>query len=247
MAQIQYAYSGRHVLVTGGAQGIGFEVARQFLESGADVTIADFSPEGLAIAAKELSSFSRLQTSVLDVTDRVACRALADNLRGPLHVLINNAGITRDKSFAKMEDGDFDKVIQTNLTGVYNVTKALLPKFDSQAPKRIINIASVVALYGNFGQTNYAAAKAGVVGMTKTWAKELGRKGFTTNAVAPGFIRTKMTAAMPKDVLDGMASRVPVGRLGETAEIATACLYLASDDASYVNGAVLSVDGGMVI
>jgi 3-oxoacyl-[acyl-carrier protein] reductase len=166
-----------------------------------------------------------------------------------LHVLINNAGITRDKSFAKMADADFDAVIQTNLTGVYNITKSLFHRFD-EAPtvgKRIINISSIVALYGNFGQTNYVAAKAGVVGMTKTWARELARKGFTANAIAPGFIRTKMTEAMPKEVLEGINQKVPVGRLGEPTDIANACLFLASDEASYVNGIVFSVDGGLVL
>ncbi|MGZ3723782.1 MAG: SDR family oxidoreductase, partial [Bdellovibrionales bacterium] len=164
-----------------------------------------------------------------------------------LHVLVNNAGITRDKSLAKMTDDDFDKVINTNLTGVYNVTKALLNKFDAAQPKRIINLASIVALYGNFGQTNYVAAKAGVIGMTKTWARELGKKGFTSNAIAPGFILTKMVAAMPKDVLDGIAAKVPANRLGETRDIANACMFLASEEASYINGAVISVDGGLVL
>jgi 3-oxoacyl-[acyl-carrier protein] reductase len=172
---------------------------------------------------------------------------LAEALGSNINILVNNAGITRDKSLAKMTDEDFDKVIQTNLTGVYNVTKTLLNRFDVDSPKRIINMASVVALYGNFGQTNYAAAKAGVVGMTKTWARELGRKGFTVNAIAPGFILTKMTEAMPKEVLEGIAAKLPVGRLGETADIAAACLYLASDEAAYVNGTVLSVDGGLVL
>jgi 3-oxoacyl-[acyl-carrier protein] reductase len=247
MGHFQYSFANRNVLVTGGAQGIGFEIAKRFLEAEATVTIADYSPDALATAAKELAKFPKLKTMRLDVTDRASCKALADSMTTPLNVLINNAGITRDKSLAKMTEEDFDRVIQTNLTGVYNVTKALLEKFDPAQPKRIINMASVVALYGNFGQTNYAAAKAGVVGMTKTWARELGRKGFTSNAVAPGFIRTKMTEAMPKEVLDGITAKVPVARLGETADIANACLFLASDGASYVNGTVLSVDGGLVL
>ncbi len=245
--QLQFSFAARHVLVTGGAQGIGFEIAKRFLQAGATVTVADYSKDALAAAQAELKSYNQARFTVLNVTDRVSCAALAGELTLPLHVLVNNAGITRDKSLAKMEDADFDQVIQTNLTGIYNVTKALLNKFDPQAPKRIINMASVVALYGNFGQTNYAAAKAGVVGMTKTWAKELGRKGFTSNAIAPGFIRTKMTEAMPKEVLDGITGKVPVNRLGETSDIANACLFLASDSASYINGTVLSVDGGLVL
>ena len=246
MGQVKFQFNDRHVLVTGGAQGIGFEVAKSFLLAGAQVTIADYSEEGLKVAEKELSSIGSIQALRLDVTDRTSCQNLAQKLKSPLHVLVNNAGITRDKSFAKMSDADFDAVIQTNLTGVYNVTKTLLEKFDPNQPKRIINMASVVALYGNFGQTNYVAAKAGGIGMTKTWARELGKKGFTSNAVAPGFIRTKMTEAMPEDVLKGMAAKVPLARLGETSDIANACLFLASDNAAYINGAVISVDGGLV-
>lgn len=249
MSQLRFSFEDRHVLVTGAAQGIGFQIAKQFLTAGADVTIVDYKAEALAIAAKELGSPAKLRTLEVDVTDRASCTRLADSLKNPLHVLINNAGITRDKSFAKMTDADFDAVIQTNLTGVYNITKSLLHRFD-EAPtvgKRIINISSIVALYGNFGQTNYVAAKAGVVGMTKTWARELARKGFTANAIAPGFIRTKMTEAMPKEVLEGINQKVPAGRLGEPTDIANACLFLASDEASYVNGIVFSVDGGLVL
>ena len=143
---------------------------------------------------------------------------------------------------------DWNAVINTNLTGLFNVTKTLSEKFNADSKnKRIINISSVVGLYGNFGQTNYAAAKAGVIGMTKTLAKELGRKGFTVNAVAPGFIATAMTNAMPKEVLEQMAAKVPVTRLGSTADIANAVLFLSSDLASYINGTVISVDGGIVL
>jgi 3-oxoacyl-[acyl-carrier protein] reductase len=247
VAQLQFDFSSRNALVTGGAQGIGFEIAKRFLEAGAKTIIADYSPEALATAQAELKSFPNARFVRVDITDRSSCQHLAEQLTEPLHVLVNNAGITRDKSFAKMSDQEFDQVIQTNLTGIYNVTKAVFAKFDANQPKRIINMASVVALYGNFGQTNYAAAKAGVVGMTKTWAKEFGRKGFTCNAIAPGFIRTKMTEAMPKEVLEQIAAKVPVARMGETSDIANACLYLASDQASYVNGTVLSVDGGVVL
>lgn len=246
MGQVKFAFEGRHVLVTGAAQGIGFEIAKSFLKAGAQVTLADYATDALTSAENELKSFGKVAAIQLNVTDRASCQNLVQKLQSPLHVLVNNAGITRDKSFAKMADSDFDSVIQTNLTGVYNVTKALLEKFDPNQPKRIINMASVVALYGNFGQTNYVAAKAGVIGMTKTWARELGKKGFTSNAIAPGFIRTKMTEAMPKEVLEGMANKVPLARLGETADIANACLFLASDQAAYINGTVISVDGGLV-
>jgi 3-oxoacyl-[acyl-carrier protein] reductase len=146
-----------------------------------------------------------------------------------------------------MTDEDFDAVLRTNLTGLYNVTKATFDTFAADCgDKRIINMASVVALYGNFGQTNYVAAKAGVIGLTKTWAREFGRKGFTVNAIAPGFTLTQMVKAMPTEIVDGLAAKVPVGRLGAPEEIAHACLFLASHEAAYINGTTVSVDGGLV-
>lgn len=248
---LKYSFANKNVVVTGGAQGIGFEIAKLFLEAGARVTVADRSSAALENARRELSAFCDLVTATLDVGDRKSCKAFSESLACEVHILVNNAGITRDKSLAKMTDDDFDEVITTNLTGVFNVSKALLNKFatdpESNGSKRIINLASVVALYGNFGQTNYVAAKAGVVGMTKTWAKELGKKGFTVNAIAPGFIRTKMTEAMPREALEGIASKIPLARLGETRDIANACLFLASNEASYINGAVLCIDGGLVL
>lgn len=249
MNSIQFDFKGKHAVVTGGAQGIGFEIARQFLTAGASVTIWDYSADALQKCQSELNQFSsQLKTQKLDVTDRSSCQAAVAALSGPVDVLINNAGITRDKSFAKMGPEDWDAVINTNLTGLFNVTKSLFEKFNgSSSNKRIINISSVVGLYGNFGQANYAATKSGVIGLTRTLGKELGRKGFTVNAIAPGFIATAMTKAMPKEVLEGMQSKVPVNRLGEPADIAQACLFLASDAASYINGAVLSVDGGIVL
>jgi 3-oxoacyl-[acyl-carrier protein] reductase len=184
----------------------------------------------------------------VDVTDRNSVTAAAQNVIANPDILINNAGITRDKSFAKMTPEDWDAVIGTNLTGLFNVTKTLLEKFNaSSSHKRIVNISSVVGLYGNFGQTNYAAAKAGVIGMTKTWSKELGRKGFTVNAVAPGFIKTAMTNAMPPEVLQQMSAKVSVQRMGETSDIAQAVLFLSSESAAYINGTVISVDGGLTI
>ena len=247
MSNLNFSFTNKQVLVTGGAQGIGFELSKRFLAAGANVTIADFSAPALESARQELAAYPKLKTFALDVTDRKTCAQLAESFGGQLNIVINNAGITRDKSFVKMDNDDFDQVILTNLTGVYNVTKAMLTQFETAAPKRIVNMASIVALYGNFGQTNYVAAKAGVIGMTKTWARELGKKGFTVNAIAPGFIMTKMTAAMPKEVLESITNKVPVARMGETSDIANACLFLASDEAAYINGTVLSVDGGLVL
>lgn len=249
MSQVQFQFKDKHAIVTGGAQGIGFEITRQFLSAGAHVTVWDYSKEALQKCQSELSSFgAQLKTNPLDVTDRKSCQQAVAALSSNVDILVNNAGITRDKSFAKMAPEDWDAVIATNLTGLFNVTKSVFEKFPADSKnKRIINISSVVALYGNFGQTNYVAAKSGVIGMTKTWAKEFGRKGFTVNAIAPGFIATAMTKAMPKEVLEQIAAKVPVARMGEPADIAAACLFLASDAASYINGTVLSVDGGVVI
>ena len=249
MSEVQFKFDNKFAIVTGGAQGIGFTIARSFLQAGAHVSIWDYSAGALATAQAELSQFSdRLHTAQVDVTNRDSVANAVKTLPKAVDILVNNAGITRDKSFAKMGNDDWDAVINTNLTGLFNVTKALLESFNAQSgQKRIVNISSVVGLYGNFGQTNYAAAKAGVIGMTKTWGKELGRKGFTVNAIAPGFIKTAMTNAMPAEVLQQMASKVSAQRLGETSDIANATLFLSSDSASYINGTVISVDGGLVI
>ncbi len=247
MTKLQFSFENKNVVVTGGASGIGFDIARHFLQAGAQVTIWDYSQEALEKAQAELGQWkSQLKVASVNVTNRDQLAQAAAALP-KVDILVNNAGITKDKSFAKMTNEDFDSVIQVNLTGLFNVTKALLDKFTEPTGKRIINISSVVALYGNFGQTNYVAAKAGVIGMTKTWARELGKKGFCVNAIAPGFIKTAMTTAMPPEVLQGMAAKVPVARLGETSDIANAVLFLSSDQAAYINGTVLSVDGGLVL
>lgn len=249
MKNVQFDFQSKTVVVTGAASGIGFKLASVFLEAGARVSLWDYSEAALKNAQMELSRFqSQMHTAVVDVTNRSSVQAATQSLPWPVDVVINNAGITRDKSFAKLLPEDWDAVIQTNLTGLFNVTKSLFEKFNpSSQHRRIINISSVVGLYGNFGQSNYAAAKAGVIGLTKTWAKEMGKKGFTVNAVAPGFIKTAMTNAMPQEVLDQMAAKVPVARLGEVDDIANACLFLASEQASYINGTVISVDGGIVL
>lgn len=247
---LSFNFTNKSVVVTGGAQGIGFEMTKNFLSAGARVAIWDYNQETLAAAEKELADFSdRLVTCHVDVTKPESCVDAAKKT-GAIDVLVNNAGITRDKSLGKMEHGDFEAVIQTNLTGLFNVTKSFLDNGlfnDGSHHKRIINMASVVALYGNFGQTNYVAAKAGVIGMTKTWAKELGRKGFTVNAIAPGFISTKMTEAMPEEVLKSITDKVPVKRMGLVEDISNGCLFLASEQASYINGTVLSIDGGVTL
>lgn len=246
---IQYQFKNKTAVITGGAQGIGFEIAKKFLSAGANVAIWDYSDAALDAAKNELSSFSsQLQLTKVDVSSPASCKQAAESLKGSVDILVNNAGITRDKSFKKMSEDEWDAVIRTNLSGLFHVTKSLFDKFNpSSSHKRVINISSVVGLFGNFGQTNYAAAKAGVIGMTKTWSREFARGGFTVNAIAPGFIQTKMTEAMPPEVLAQMAGKVPLQRLGKTEDIANACLFLASEEASYINGITLSVDGALTL
>jgi 3-oxoacyl-[acyl-carrier protein] reductase len=169
------------------------------------------------------------------------------NKFGKIDVLVNNAGITRDATLAKMNVEQWQQVIDINLTGVFNCTRSVVPHMIEKGYGRIISISSVVGLYGNFGQTNYAAAKAGVIAMTQTWAKELGRKGIHANAVAPGFIHTEILNAMPEEVLEKMRSKVPVQRLGKPEDIANINAFLASDQADYINGATISVDGGITL
>ncbi len=248
-SNINFDFKNKTAVITGGAQGIGFTITQKFLAAGARVSIWDFSEAALATAKAELGQYAaQLHTTKVDVGNRDSVAAAAASLPWAVDILVNNAGITRDKSFAKMAPEDWDAVISTNLTGLFNVTKALFEKFNATSlHKRIVNISSVVGLYGNFGQTNYAAAKAGVIGMTKTWGKELGRKGYTVNAVAPGFIATAMTKQMPKETLEQMAGKVPVARLGETDDIANAVMFLSSEQASYINATVISVDGGIVL
>lgn len=246
---INFNFKDKVAVVTGGASGIGFKISTSFLQAGAKVAIWDYSQDSLNKAKAELGQYKdQLFTVACDVTNRTSVAEAVAKMPWAVDILVNNAGITRDKSFVKMGPEDWDAVINTNLTGLFNVTKGLFDKFNANSThKRIINISSVVGLYGNFGQTNYAAAKAGVIGMTKTWGKELGRKGWTVNAIAPGFIKTAMTSAMPKEVLDQMAAKVPVQRMGEVEDIANAVLFLSSEQASYINGTTLSVDGGIVL
>ncbi len=247
-SNLKFDFANKKVIVTGGARGIGFQITRQFLEAGATVAVWEFSAESIETARAELSAFSnRLTFQQVDVSKFASVEAAATALPFAVDILINNAGITRDKSFAKMSVEDFEAVIDTNLGGVFNCTKALLPKFADSPNKRIISISSVVALYGNFGQTNYVAAKAGVIGMTKTWSRELARKGFTANAVAPGFTMTPMVEAMPAEARKAVEDKVPAGRFGKPSDIANACMFLASDEASYISGTVISVDGGLVV
>ncbi|PKP21980.1 MAG: 3-oxoacyl-ACP reductase [Bacteroidetes bacterium HGW-Bacteroidetes-20] len=233
-------------IITGGAAGIGAATAIKFKEEGAKVIIWDLNEEkGKALAAELGADFDKVNTSnYADI--EVAAKKVFDTY-GRIDVLVNNAGITRDSSLKKMTPELWQQVIDVNLTGVFYCVKIISEYMLMNNWGRILNASSVVGLYGNFGQTNYVATKAGLIGMTKTLARELGRKGITVNCVAPGFIATEMVAAMPENVIESMKAKVPVARLGEPKEIASAYAYLASDEAAYINGATLSVDGGMTV
>ena len=184
----------------------------------------------------------------MDVSSKDSCEEAVRSLQEPIDFLINNAGILRDRSFSKMTWEEYSEVIQTNLNGVFLVTKSLLPHFNKESfSKRIVNLSSVVALYGNFGQSNYVAAKAGVIGLTKVWARELGKKSFTVNAIAPGFIQTDILKNMPQKVIEGFITKIPVGRMGRVEDISNSCLFLCSEEASYINGAILEVTGGVTV
>lgn len=238
-------------IITGGTAGIGAAAAKKFAQEGAKVTVwARNAEKGKAFVeamAKEgyTICFDAVDTSNYEQV--VAATKRVFDANGKIDILINNAGITNDSTLKKMTPEQWQSVIDINLTGTFYCTKAVNQYMVEAGWGRIINVSSVVGLYGNFGKTNYVATKAGVIGMTKTLCRELGKKGVTVNAVAPGFIATDMVAKMPEDVLAGMVAKVPVGRLGKPEDIANAFCFLASDEAAYVNGAVLSVDGGMTV
>lgn len=244
-------------LITGGAAGIGKATALRFFEEGAKVVICDISQE----AGDELLPMlgPDASFSVVNVVDREAVQSWIEATTqkyGHIDVLVNNAGVTRDSLLVKYKDGQvisqmsqeaWDFVVDVNLKGVFNCTQAVIPSMIENGGGVIINASSVVGLYGNFGQTNYVATKAGVIGMTKVWARELGRYKIRVNAVAPGFVLTEMVKKMPEKVLANMQEHTPIGRLGEPEDIANAFLWLASDEASFVHGTTISVDGGIVL
>ena len=238
-------------IITGGANGIGRATALTYATNGANVVICDVNEQLGQETLNELQAINpKCAFFKVDVTSRADIQNMVDGVLaqfGQIDILVNNAGITQDNMLRKLTEAQFDLVININLKGVFNCTQIVAEVMITQNKGKIINASSVVGIYGNIGQTNYIASKAGVIGMTKGWAKELGRKGITVNAVAPGFIQTDMTSGVPTKVLDLMTERTPLGRLGKAQDVANAYLFLASSEADYITGVTLSVDGGLVI
>lgn len=235
-------------IVTGGGRGIGKATAKKFIDEGGIVTIADYDVSSGSSTADELGDNCTFIKT--DVSNSENVRSLINQVkddRGRIDVIVNNAGILQDMTLEKMDEEQFDKVIQVNLRGVYLCTKYAAEVMREQGSGVILNASSVVARYGNYGQTNYVAAKAGLEGMTKVWSRELGKFGIRVNAVAPGFIKTDMTAGMPEEIIKMMGDKVPLKRWGKPEDVANLYCFLASDEASYITGAVLPVDGGVVV
>ncbi|MGV3134963.1 3-oxoacyl-[acyl-carrier-protein] reductase [Brevibacillus agri] len=242
--------TGKTALVTGASRGIGRAIALKLAEAGANVVVNYAGSE--AAAAETVAKVKELGRDAIMVRANVSSaeevgdmfKAALDHF-GSIDILVNNAGITRDNLLMRMKEEEWDDVIATNLKGVFNCLKAATRPMMKQRSGKIINITSVVGVLGNAGQANYVAAKAGVIGLTKTAARELASRGITVNAVAPGFIDTDMTAVLPEDVKAGLISQIPLARLGQTEDIASVVLFLASDAANYMTGQTLHVDGGM--
>jgi 3-oxoacyl-[acyl-carrier protein] reductase len=238
-------------IITGAGQGIGRATALKFASEGAKVAVCDINTaavedtvEAVRRAGGDAAGFH------VDVTDKDSIAQMVAGVMakwGRIDTLVNNAGIVQDAQFKKMTDEQFERVIDVNLKGVYHCTKAVVDIMLEQNSGVILNASSIVGLYGNFGQTNYAATKFGVIGMVKTWARELGRKGIRANAICPGFIETPILSSIPDKVIRMMEEKVPLGRLGKPEEIANTYAWLASDEASYINGAVIEVSGGCTI
>lgn len=246
--------SGRVAVVTGGARGIGSQTVRALAESGAKVVVWDRDPAGAALAQELGGVFAEVDVADRPAVDEAVARTL--DACGSIDVLVNNAGIVRDAQLVKvvdrqvvggMSESDFDAVWSVNVKGVFHCTQAVVPHMIERGFGRVINVSSIVGVYGNFGQTNYAASKFAVIGMTKVWARELAKYGITVNVVAPGFVDTEMARGVPEKLLQELIRRTPIGRLGVPAEVAAVYVFLAAEASGFVNGAVLGVDGGMVL
>jgi 3-oxoacyl-[acyl-carrier protein] reductase len=235
-------------IITGSARGIGCATALKFAAEGAKVVVCDLERKAIdEVVAQIVAAGGQAIGFTVNVTDKASIAAMVKGVTdkyGRIDVLVNNAGIVDDAQFRKMSDEQFERVIDVNLKGTYNCARAVVDIMIAQNAGVILNASSVVGIYGNFGQTNYAASKFGVIGMAKTWARELGRKGIRANAVCPGFVETTILKSIPEKVMQAMIDRVPLGRLAKPEEIANTYAFLASDEASYINGAVIEVSGG---
>ncbi|MEM6724870.1 MAG: 3-oxoacyl-ACP reductase FabG [Bacteroidota bacterium] len=234
-------------IVTGAARGIGKAVAELFCKEGATVEMWDLLEDGEEVAAAIRESGGKATFTKISVTDKAAVEgAMSDAFKrhGKIDILINNAGITRDKTLAKMSDEEWHQVIDVNLNGVFYATRAVIPYMREHNYGRIVTAASTVGIRGNYGQTNYVATKSGIIGMTKTWALELGRYGITANCIAPGYTLTEMTKLIPSHIQEQAVKMIPVGKIADPIDIAYGYLYLASDEASFVTGICLPIDGG---
>ncbi len=241
----------KNALVTGAAQGIGKAIALALAGHGANIVVSDINLELAAQTAEEIKKLGvKAVPMKMNIADLAEAEAGAKKIKeelGSIDVLVNNAGITKDALFMRMKKEDWDLVLNINLSGVFNLCKAVVPIMMKQRSGKIINIASIVGEMGNAGQANYAASKAGVIGLTKTLAREIASRGITVNAVAPGFIQTAMTDKIPEDAKQKMMAQIPLAKLGQPEDVANACLFLASSSADYITGQVINVNGGMLM
>lgn len=237
-------------LITGGARGIGKEIALSFAREGAHIAICDVNAEDMEKTRAEIEALGRQALGFnVDVTNLEQVEEMINKILDKFQkvdILVNNAGITRDSLLVRMKESDWDLVLDVNLKGTFNCTKAVSKVMMKQRSGRIVSVASIIGIMGNVGQANYAASKAGIIGLTKSAAKELASRGVTVNAIAPGFIQTEMTAKLPEDVKELMLKQIPLGKFGSPSDVAKVALFLASDQAEYITGQVIQVDGGML-